>query len=147
MRLFAQKGHLFAGRPTIGDLAVTLAIRTDNAPVALNCARLAALLPDRFLDVQWGLPSAPPALARVLEGHSAGVWGVAYSPDGRQLAGVTADGTVRLWDAQASTGAAIAQLKLGAPLTALAWSPRGIAVAAHTQLVQLIVIDRSAWLT
>jgi hypothetical protein len=45
LRLFVQWRHVFAEQPTVGDLAATLASRTDDAPVPLNADRLAALLP------------------------------------------------------------------------------------------------------
>ena len=63
LRLFAQSGHLFAGHARLGDLAATLASRTQHAPAAavVDTAR-AACFPPSYLSPRWGLPSAPPPL-------------------------------------------------------------------------------------
>ena len=39
-----------------------------------------------------------PALRRTLEGHTASVYSVAFSPDGTRIASGSRDVTVRVWD-------------------------------------------------
>ena len=51
-----------------------------------------------------------------LRGHRGEVWGVAYSPDGRLIASVSLDRTLRIWDA--SLGGLIRDV----PLSGMGWS-------------------------
>jgi WD40 repeat protein len=61
-----------------------------------------------------------------LRGHTSFVWRVLYSPDGRRLASVSADRTVRVWDA--TTGELIRMLEGG--VRPLGFSPDGKRLAA-----------------
>jgi len=74
-----------------------------------------------------------------LAGQSAAIWGVAFSPNGRQLATASDGGTVRLWEV--NSHAVISQLTVGASVWALAWGVGGIAIATQAGLLQLVIIE------
>lgn len=63
-----------------------------GAPAGVNTAALSVLLPAVLSESRWGMPDAPDALLRVLEGHGGRVWAVAFAPDGRTLASAGDDG-------------------------------------------------------
>jgi len=58
----------------------------------------------RWPGTPWLRPLAPSltppggAMLRTLEGHTAGVWALAVTPDGQRALSTSAGGTLRLWD-------------------------------------------------
>jgi hypothetical protein len=69
--IFIRWGHLFTG--PLSDVATTLAIRAQHPPAPLSIPALRAVTSGPLLIPRWGLPDAPDALRRTLEGHSDGV--------------------------------------------------------------------------
>ena len=67
-----------------------------------------------------GLGLGHGAALQILEGHSDSVTSVAFSPDGKLVASVSHDETVRLWNS--ATGAALQTLDVGGSIWTLTFS-------------------------
>ena len=72
------------------------------------------------------------------------VLAVAFSPDGKIIAGASADGTIRLWDTQ--TGKALRQLNQNNKrITSIAFSPDGRMLASGNVEGVVILWDTQTW--
>lgn len=83
-------------------------------------------------------PARPsgPTLKLTLKGHKAPVLGAAFSPDGKRLATVSWDDTLKLWDAD--TGEELTSWAVPSSVEAICYHPSGskLAVSSGSQIVE-----------
>ena len=127
---FANAVHLLGRGETLQDLHVILYSRLHHVEALQPaCETLLEGLSSPYLLPNHPLPDLPrPGLIRTLSGHTDGVNGCAYSPDGRYILSASFDKTLKVW--QAETGGCLATLAVEGALIDCTWLPDGVGVAA-----------------
>ena len=96
----------------------------EFSPDGMALASVAGNTADFAIRV-WDVGSGQPL--QTLQGHTAIVWGAAFSPDGKMLASASSDGTAKIWDWQ--TGELLVSLDFPHEVTSVAFSPDGQTLA------------------
>jgi WD40 repeat protein len=64
-------------------------------------------------------------------GNFAGIWGVAFAPDGQTVAGASLDGTIRIWEAATGKQTHVLQGHTDRAIW-VAFTPSGATIKGHT---------------
>ncbi|MBS1153268.1 MAG: domain G-beta repeat protein, partial [Myxococcaceae bacterium] len=125
------------GRVVLNEIDFVYDAKFSDDSRRLALSRLGAKSFDLLVFEPWRAPPRP-LFEAAINPHAFDVESVAFSPDGRHLAAVSRDGSVRLFDAQ--TGAAVGGWLTEEPLVTVAFHPQGrwLAVGSEQGLVTLL---------
>lgn len=120
-------------RALAAGLGGLVALGAGAAWLALDHQRAASSAPHATATPRSGPSPTPVPMGTtffIYRGHTAPVYGVDWSPDGKQIVSGGRDGLAKLWDV--ATGADLLIYRGHAPLAvnAVAWSPKGTLIAS-----------------
>jgi len=138
-RIIELEGHLALRVKNITGIAATLWARLVGDPVIRDLiSHRGEALADSLVAMH-PMPDRPDRrLVRVTSGCAEPIRAVCWQPDGAKLAVGSADGTVWIFD---EAGSAPRTVDLKAAITALAWSPDRIHLAALTDESVLCLVE------
>ncbi len=121
-------------------LIVMLLVACSSTPTSITSPSTHKREILRALTIQKKLPVTTPigSLFYTYEGHTAMVFGVAWSPDAKRIASASLDGTVQVWDAVTGKHVLIYHGYKG-PVFTVRWSPDGkyLASSGYDHTVQV----------